>query len=58
MIIADTGFFFALANPCDRYHQTAVRALQALKSPLITTYSLDVQVFEESAAIPHSKFKT
>ncbi|MGI0492330.1 type II toxin-antitoxin system VapC family toxin [Alkalinema pantanalense CENA528] len=38
MIIADTGFFFALANPRDRYHQPAVRALTALKDPLITTY--------------------
>jgi uncharacterized protein len=38
MIIADTGFFLALANPGDRYHPPAVRALQALKSPLITTY--------------------
>jgi uncharacterized protein len=38
MIIADTGFFFALANARDRYHQPALRALKDLKSPFITTY--------------------
>jgi uncharacterized protein len=38
MIIADTGFFFALASQSDRYHQAASRALQAIKEPLITTY--------------------
>jgi uncharacterized protein len=38
MIIADTGFFFALANPRDRYHPAALRALEAINEPLITTY--------------------
>lgn len=38
MIIADTGFFFALANLQDRYHSAALRALEAINEPLITTY--------------------
>lgn len=38
MIIADTGFFFALANQSDRYHSAAVASLQSLNEPLITTY--------------------
>jgi uncharacterized protein len=38
MIIADTGFFFALASQRDRYHQAALLALKAIKEPLITTY--------------------
>lgn len=38
MIIADTGFFFALANQNDRYHQAALLALEAIDQPLITTY--------------------
>jgi len=37
MIIADTGFFFALANQGDRYHQAAIAALQDIDQPLITT---------------------
>lgn len=37
MIIADTGFWLALANRRDRYHDTARRALEALDEPLITT---------------------
>lgn len=38
MIIADTGFFFALASQKDRYHQAALLALEAINEPLITTY--------------------
>jgi len=38
MIIADTGFFFALANQGDRYHSAALSALEAINEPLITTY--------------------
>lgn len=38
MIIADTGFFFALANRNDRYHQAALLSLEAIEEPLITTY--------------------
>jgi uncharacterized protein len=38
MIIADTGFFFALASQRDRYHQAALLALEAIDEPLITTY--------------------
>ncbi len=38
MIIADTGFFFALASQGDRYHTAALSVLEAINEPLITTY--------------------
>ena len=38
MIIADTGFFLALANSRDRQHAVAKRALAALVAPLVTTW--------------------
>lgn len=38
MIIADTGFFVALANRDDRDHASATRALGALKEGLVTTW--------------------
>ena len=38
MILADTGFWLALANRRDRYHGAAVVALAALREPLITTW--------------------
>lgn len=38
MIIADTGFWLALANRRDRHHAAAGAALAALDEPLITTW--------------------
>jgi predicted nucleic acid-binding protein len=38
MLIADAGFFYALADRADRHHRVAVDALQALSEPLITTW--------------------
>jgi uncharacterized protein len=38
MIVADTGFFFALASKSDRYHQAAMLALETINESLITTY--------------------
>lgn len=38
MIIADTGFWVALANDRDKYHELAVDALSGLDEPLITTW--------------------
>jgi predicted nucleic acid-binding protein len=38
VIIADTGFFLALANKADRHHRVSVRALERLREPLITTW--------------------
>ena len=38
MIIADTGFFLALANSRDEHHPAAKRALTALTEALITTW--------------------
>ena len=38
MIIADTGFWLALANRKDRYHNASRSALDDLKEPLITTW--------------------
>ena len=38
MIIADTGFWLALANAKDRLHAAAVRALDRAREPLICTW--------------------
>lgn len=38
MIIADTGFFFALANQDDAFHSIAVAATTQLQEPLMTTH--------------------
>lgn len=38
MIIADTGFWLALANAKDDHHAAAKQALDALTEPLITTW--------------------
>jgi predicted nucleic acid-binding protein len=38
MIIADTGFWLALANVKDRHHEVARRVLLALREPLVTTW--------------------
>ncbi|MEH1976918.1 MAG: hypothetical protein V7L02_27610 [Nostoc sp.] len=38
MIVADTGFFVALGNQNDQYHQLALQVLNALNEPLVTTY--------------------
>ncbi|MBX7196573.1 MAG: PIN domain-containing protein [Sandaracinaceae bacterium] len=38
MILADTGFFVALANPRDRFHRVATGALRELRDPLVTTW--------------------
>ncbi len=38
MILADTGFWLALANPRDRHHATARLCLERLTEPLITTW--------------------
>lgn len=38
MVIADTGFWLALANRRDRHHARAKARLEALDEPLITTW--------------------
>jgi uncharacterized protein len=38
MIIADTGFFVALGNRGDKFHEKAKELITVLKDPLITTY--------------------
>ena len=38
MIIADTGFFFALGNRRDSYHERSQHVLDSITEPLITTY--------------------
>lgn len=38
MILADTGFWLALANLKDLHHATAVQALADIDEPLITTW--------------------
>ena len=38
MILADTGFWLALANRRDKHHHAAVQALDEVDEPLITTW--------------------
>ena len=38
MVITDTGFWLALANRSDRWHDAARRALDETDEPLITTW--------------------
>lgn len=38
MILADTGFWLALANRRDRHHHAAKEALSGLREPLVTTW--------------------
>ena len=38
MVIADTGFWFALANRRDRFHDRSKAWLDAMNEPLITTW--------------------
>lgn len=38
MVIADTGYWLALADRDDRYHAAAAAALTRLKEPLISTW--------------------
>jgi uncharacterized protein len=38
MIIADTGFFIALGNRNDQDHRLAIKVLNSLNEPIITTY--------------------
>ncbi|MGB1110351.1 MAG: type II toxin-antitoxin system VapC family toxin [Gammaproteobacteria bacterium] len=38
MIIADTGYWLALANPRDRYHEVARTSLDSLDEALVTTW--------------------
>jgi uncharacterized protein len=38
VIIADTGFFLALASKSDRHHARATDAIRGLKEPLVTTW--------------------
>ena len=38
MIIADTGFWLALADDRDKYHRAANQALKTYDEPLITTW--------------------
>ena len=40
MIIADTGFWLALANRKDKHHERAKSCLSKLQEPLITTWAV------------------
>ena len=43
MIIANTGFFFALGNRQDKFHQKATQYLQIIEEPIITTYPVIIE---------------
>jgi len=38
MLIADTGFFYALADRSDRHHARAVEVLHGIAEPLVSTW--------------------
>lgn len=44
MILADTGFWLALANRKDRYYGLAVERLREINEPLITTWPVVTEV--------------
>ncbi len=44
MIIADTGFWVALADKNDRYHTVAIEKFTLLTEPLITTWAVVTEV--------------
>lgn len=50
MIIADTGFWLALANAKDRFHQAAVQALDRIREPLICTWPVMTETCHLMAA--------
>jgi len=43
MIIADTGFWLALANRRDRHHERARMVLSGLTEPLVTTWPVTTE---------------
>jgi predicted nucleic acid-binding protein len=43
MVIADTGFFIALGNKKDNFHDQAKQQIKVLREPLITTYPVIVE---------------
>ncbi len=44
MVLADAGFFLALADRNDRRHAAAEHALEALREPLLTTWPAMAEV--------------
>jgi uncharacterized protein len=60
MILADTGFFVALANQNDTFHRKAQKQLVILTESLITTYPVIIEtsylLYERSGQIAQFKF--
>jgi predicted nucleic acid-binding protein len=60
MILADTGFFIALANRQDRFYQSAQQQLNLLKEPLVTTYPVIIEtsylLYERSGQTAQFRF--
>jgi predicted nucleic acid-binding protein len=50
MVIADTGFWLALANRKDHHHQTARLRLESLDEGLITTWPVVTETYIYSLA--------
>jgi hypothetical protein len=44
MLIADSGFYYALADRSDRHHGRAVDLLEAINEPLISTWPVLTEV--------------
>jgi predicted nucleic acid-binding protein len=47
---ADTFYFIALLNPADHHHDAAMRASEALREPLVTTWWVLVEVADALSA--------
>ncbi|MBG1264709.1 hypothetical protein [Nostoc commune] len=54
MIVVDTGFFVALGNQNDQYHQLALQVLNALNEPLVTTYPIALAKSKKAIALSKS----
>lgn len=60
MVIADTGFLYALANKADSFHQRSLELLSELNEGLITTWPVVTEVshmlIERMGSLAHIKF--
>ncbi len=50
VVFADTFYFIALSNPSDGHHAAAVRAAESLKSRLLTTHYVLIEVADALSA--------
>ena len=60
MIIADTGFLYAIANRADKYHKNAVELISQLTEGLVTTWPVVTEtshlLLQRMGTLAHAKF--